>query len=390
MCTRRSKRRIEAQEREDLQRRLDIIRWSYGEVLDATKHQDDKIGRFLTAIAFLSTGAIALMFRTELVAYRWRVGQSGRSSVGYGDYPLLACFAGAFFLCVLLAVWLLLSSLSAPLRAPGAQARYGPSFQDSRLFFTHIAKERGDVWERRWRDRETPEIEREILGHYVNETHNLAERADGKYTQTRMGAALFGVGLSYLAVSILLALVVVAGGTPSGRLSLIVRIAIGSILGGHVWLQLHSIILNQMTSVQLKEDAMIRGGVAERLWLGVQSLRKIQPLCLIYALAILMPRESTLERVIGGASAAAAAILAVSITRARWRPGQGSRLAAAERVLEFGVAPAVLAAVSLLLGGVFPLILAACLPLGLGWLLNTRNLPRLVKGQGHAAAIGRS
>ena len=37
----------------------DLARLSYAEVLDATKHQDDKIGRILGAIAFFVGGALA-------------------------------------------------------------------------------------------------------------------------------------------------------------------------------------------------------------------------------------------------------------------------------------------------------------------------------------------
>src|SRR4051794_32127601 len=42
-------------------RAIELAERAYKEVLDATKHQDDKVGRFLTAIAFLTTGSIALI-----------------------------------------------------------------------------------------------------------------------------------------------------------------------------------------------------------------------------------------------------------------------------------------------------------------------------------------
>lgn len=363
--------------REDVKRKLEIIQWSYGEVLDATKHQDDKIGRFLTAIAFLTTGALALMFRSDLLAYQWKIGWPGLVDVGYGEFPLLAWFAGAFYACVLLAVSLLLSSLGAPLRVPGVQERYGPNLKDSRLFFTHIARERGDVWERRWLDANPAEIEKEILGHYVNETHNIAERADGKYARTRIGAAFFSIGLSYLAVSILLAIAGIVAGKGPSDVAVLVRGVLGVILGGHAWLQIRSVVVNQTASVQLKQDAVSGLGNAPQIWSAAGGLRRIQPLCVIYALALLLPGESPAARGAGALLAAGTAIFAVLSTWSRWRPGQQSACAVVERFVEFAVLPGILAGVALLFGGVFPLALAACLPVGLGWLLNTRSVPRL-------------
>ena len=59
--------------------RLKYARESYKEVLDATKHQDDKIGRFLTAIAFLFTGAIAFGTRSDLLQIRYSLGTEDRA-----------------------------------------------------------------------------------------------------------------------------------------------------------------------------------------------------------------------------------------------------------------------------------------------------------------------
>src|ERR1700723_3669088 len=42
-------------------RYFEYARLSYTEVLDATKHQDDKIGRLLTAVAFLTVAALAMV-----------------------------------------------------------------------------------------------------------------------------------------------------------------------------------------------------------------------------------------------------------------------------------------------------------------------------------------
>jgi hypothetical protein len=82
---------------------LDFARKTYDEVLDATKHQDDKIGRFLTAIAFLFTGAIALGVRTDIPAVKVLIGGTPRA--------LPAIFLGLFLALSIFSVLLLLVAL---------------------------------------------------------------------------------------------------------------------------------------------------------------------------------------------------------------------------------------------------------------------------------------
>src|ERR1700675_295136 len=102
----------------DDQLRLDLARKSYEEVLDATKHQDDKIGRFLTAIAFLFTGAIAFGARPEIIGIR----------VGVAATPvaLPEIFLGVFLALSVIAVLLLLVGLGPNLNLPSPEREYGP------------------------------------------------------------------------------------------------------------------------------------------------------------------------------------------------------------------------------------------------------------------------
>ncbi|HQY32406.1 MAG TPA: hypothetical protein PLS68_00425, partial [Actinotalea sp.] len=44
----------------DVKVRLELLRETYKEVLDAVKHQDDKIGRLLTGLAFLTAATLAV------------------------------------------------------------------------------------------------------------------------------------------------------------------------------------------------------------------------------------------------------------------------------------------------------------------------------------------
>jgi hypothetical protein len=53
--------------------RVELSRHTYQEVLDATMHQDDKVGSLLAAIAFLIGGAIALGSLTRVLHVRYRL-----------------------------------------------------------------------------------------------------------------------------------------------------------------------------------------------------------------------------------------------------------------------------------------------------------------------------
>lgn len=121
--------------------RFDLARQSYQENLDATKHQDDKIGRFLAAIAFLTGGALVFFDRDVLgVLYR----------LGNRDLPLAAWSLGAFLVLVSMSVLLLILSLATPLTMPVARKRL--RLGRSHLFFLAIAGETEESWRRLWRD----------------------------------------------------------------------------------------------------------------------------------------------------------------------------------------------------------------------------------------------
>lgn len=49
---------------EDRPKMIARAEFTYREVLDATKHQDDKVGRFLTAISFLTAGTVAVVLQS--------------------------------------------------------------------------------------------------------------------------------------------------------------------------------------------------------------------------------------------------------------------------------------------------------------------------------------
>jgi hypothetical protein len=109
--------------------RADLARKSYEEVLDATKHQDDKIGRFLTVIAFLTAAAVTFGVRDSSVF-------SVRYDMVQTDLALPAILFGSFFGLVIISVLLFMIGLGPNLNLPGVSFAETPrATPHSHLFF---------------------------------------------------------------------------------------------------------------------------------------------------------------------------------------------------------------------------------------------------------------
>jgi hypothetical protein len=221
------------------QLKFELARRSYEEVLDATKHQDDKVGRFLTAIAFLTTGAITLIASGN--------GLKRTFSVLDGPaHPYLAWSTGAFFILTLASVALLLLCLSTPLKLP--RRRRDP-MDESLLFFSYISARRIDDWKNDW-EIDEQKLRDRMTQDYVREAHNLAERATAKYRHTYEAAWLFVVGLLFLGVSVFLKLVSLfynGGPVALDRRSLV---AVAAFTIAHAGLQIYTRGVNAMASMQ--------------------------------------------------------------------------------------------------------------------------------------------
>jgi hypothetical protein len=178
--------------------RLDLAKKSYDEVLDATKHQDDKIGRFLTAIAFLFTGAIAFGARSEIVGVRVDIGDA--------LVTLPAIFLGFFLVFSIVAVLLLLVALGPNLNLPPPErgtAEYEGKPR-SRIYFLSMDRMTADAWwKQHWADR-PPTLENAVRN-YVNDAYNLATKTTFKSGRTNEARAVFTLALLFLALSVTLA-----------------------------------------------------------------------------------------------------------------------------------------------------------------------------------------
>lgn len=340
--------------------RLDFAQVAYDQVLDATKHQDDKIGRFLTALAFLTTGAIALLFRQGLLSTEF-VFQS-QLDFAAGNFPLVAWATLGFFLCVLLSVILLLLSLSTPLKVPDRRGDREPRIEGSRLFFAYIGREPLVKWMDRWTDA-TPEIlEEEFYRQYVRETHNLAERARAKYQHTNEASALFVLSLLFLGIAVALTIV---GSLPvtndvTGAAALTtfcgqVAIAVGIASSLHAAVLVYGRLVHERQSFQTVADAASRNGDqdAQQWFDSTRSLRWLLLTVPAYVMALAIPGADKLDRLLGLAFALTFLTVGWALTRVR-RPETCLRCSGGHALI-YLVAPTMVATAAMLGGGLLQL-----------------------------------
>jgi hypothetical protein len=165
-----------------------MLRFSYGEVLDATKHQDDKVGRLLAAVAFLTGGALVFASNDVLDV---------DFAVGDYSYPLAAVALALFIVLDLVAVATYLVAIAAPLTLPRR-----PPGHASHLYFRIISEMGEDEWRSQWSRSRLNTFEDEI----VEEIVNIARRADRKYGRTTIATNLFLAALVVLAPTVVLGL----------------------------------------------------------------------------------------------------------------------------------------------------------------------------------------
>lgn len=199
----RSGRRAGPGPREELERdtkdRFDLAKLSYDEVLDATKHQDDKVGRFLAAVSFLTAASIAFGTRADVLDVRYDID---------GRLPLPGVLFAGFFAIVVVAIVFLLMALGQPLGPPGSPPNTAAT---SHLFFLLISDATEGQWKKLWGTERTPaDIRAGVTDNLVAEAHNLATRATKKYRRTSEAQALFTVALLCFGLAIALAINVLA------------------------------------------------------------------------------------------------------------------------------------------------------------------------------------
>jgi hypothetical protein len=155
---------------------VDVFEKGYGEVLAALKHQDDKLNRVLTALAFLTGAGVALMLNAKNI--------EGDSPMRLGTGPEAADVTFVVFLgAVVVALALALAAIgpSSPLGLP----RKGRD-PDSLLFWGEIARD--DDWDRHL-TKSAADLEKAYIKDLHEETRGIAQRTRYKVSRAREASA---------------------------------------------------------------------------------------------------------------------------------------------------------------------------------------------------------
>jgi len=268
-----------------------LLKFTYQELLDATKHQDDKINRLLSAIAFLTASSLALGNLNSAAGVKTRYLVAPGTVV-----PLALILLGAFLIGVIASVVMLINSLTTPLRFPGGTKAAMPKIEyadrtveASPIYFTEIAGTSLQQWYAKWQ-KPAADIVRERRQALIRETHNLAVRTDFKYQQTKEAVAVLTFALLSLALSVVLVLGGITAQRVDAPIPLSTRLLLGLTLGGYVTLHLFATARERRQTVV--ERATFETGRLARVR---QLARVLSPITVaaVPAVLVAMPFSAT-------------------------------------------------------------------------------------------------
>lgn len=225
--------------------RKDVFEHSYSEVLSALKHQDDKLGRALTAVAFLTAAGVALY--TQIGA---------RSTVTFDDQSLgaTAFFFMAFLFSVVLSLLVILAAIgpSATYRAKSGEWRS----ERSLIFYASI---RGDDDWGSYLGMNALTLEQKLSRNFHHEAKVIAKRVHYKVARSREAGAFI-----YLAVTSLVLLGVFSMETISAEMRW--WVASGTVMF------LAALPLWDLYQMYAMDFVETRPDSASYIWLGVALL----------------------------------------------------------------------------------------------------------------------
>lgn len=203
---------------------IELAETSFKSVLDADYHLDDKASRILSAMAFLTAAAAAIFAKAYSPAIpiselQSKVTQSLSPFIDQQSLPAVTANVvqgfhktGAFVLgvdmslltffgyvlFVLVGAAFYLAALGPSLNKPSEWVGSGSDKIQSRLFYDFIAQAKRTAWKAYWKggdeaehQQKLQEIETEMEGDYIFESHLLAEKAKAKFLLMSLGSICF-------------------------------------------------------------------------------------------------------------------------------------------------------------------------------------------------------
>lgn len=173
---------------------MGLIKDVHTAVIEATKHQDEKIGRLLTAIAFLTAAALAV------ASLKHGVPLATKFHLSSGlDLKIAITFLILFTALVVAVVMLLLVALATPYKLTGPNDDVEPT---APIFFNSIVRIGKEDWHNAWRQHD-PELRNARYRAYVDETYKLSVRCRYKYELRMEALAIFALALLTLVLAAL-------------------------------------------------------------------------------------------------------------------------------------------------------------------------------------------
>jgi hypothetical protein len=212
--------------------RIGLAEKSFKTVMDADVHQDNKDGRILSAMAFMTAAAAAIFAKaytpsinsdelnkilsTALSTYLDQtkivnvvddvvinLGKSGVKVFGI-DISLIAFFF--YILLVVLGFSLYLAALGPTLNLPDWFSNKKDSQEGDKikslLFFNAIAPLKEDIWKNYWQNTVEVDLQDAMTVNFINETLLIAQKTRVKFALMELGSFFFKGSLICLSILI--------------------------------------------------------------------------------------------------------------------------------------------------------------------------------------------
>lgn len=177
-------------EMSDYTEKISVFTVGYQEVLAALKHQDDKLNRILTALAFLTVAGVALSPKVTQLGGGPVLGDSGPGA----PVVLFVVFLAAVAIGVI--VTLTAIGPGSPLRHPPSPERRAGR-PGSLIFYAFISRD--EQWDDRF-DMPGEQLTQELAKNLHRETKQIAQRVDYKIVRAREAGAWVQLAIVALAL----------------------------------------------------------------------------------------------------------------------------------------------------------------------------------------------
>jgi hypothetical protein len=186
-CHRRTTTTPSSLEGEGWKDKGEVFKNSYQEVLAALKHQDDKLGRALTAIAFLTAAGVALYTQ---------IGTDSKLTFDSQSMPVTTFFFMAFVISIVLALGFILAAIGPSTTYRDPNQLY--PVDRSLLFYSSIRTDK--AWDK-YMDESVGSLHERLARNFHYEAKNLSKRVHYKVARSREAGAF--VYLAVLSLTLL-------------------------------------------------------------------------------------------------------------------------------------------------------------------------------------------